>query len=80
MQITGFAEALSISSAIAYQMAFIYPLLHAGLPVQTHNKLAKVFIRFRDTVGGWGRKAVKIRQECCMDNTTRRIPLEDILW
>lgn len=77
-QIAGFAGSLSISSSIAYQMAFIYPLLHAGLPPQIHNKLAKVFIRFRKAVQVWGERALKIQQECKMNHKTYRIPLEEI--
>jgi len=79
-QITGFAEVLSINSAVAYQMAFIYPLVHANLPVRIHNKLAKVFIRFMRVVEGWGEKALKIERECNPDNRSYRIPLEDIFY
>ena len=79
-QCSGLAEILGLNKAIVVQIAIIYPLLHADIPVPAYNQMGEIFIRFRKDLEGWAQRALKLKNECReSDDNMCKIPLEDII-
>ena len=63
-QCDNLSDILSLSRSIICQMAMIHTLVRTEIPVQFHNEMAEVFIRFRKKVKRWGERAVKAKKNC----------------
>ena len=79
-QCNGLADILGLNKTIVVQIATIYPLLHADIPVPAYNQMGEIFIRFRKELESWAEQAAELKNECRKGNDIMcRIPLEDII-
>lgn len=79
-QCNGLADILGLNKAIVLQIAIIYPLLYADIPVLAYNQMGEIFIRFRKDLESWAQRALKLKNECRKnDDNICKIPLEDII-